>query len=246
MIVEKRSGVRNAPDMIRTALVTGGNRGIGLAVCRLLVQRGLHVILASRDEAAGGKASASVGAAVRVVRAEALDVASHASVEALTRRLRKDRVRIDVLVNNAGIYPSAALLDAGGDELLREALEVNFLGAVRMCRAFVPAMVRAGYGRVVNVSSGYGSFGEGLEGPAPYSISKAALNALTVKLAQEVAGTPDVKVNAVCPGWVRTRMGGRGAPVSPEDAAESIVRLATLAADGPSGRFFRGEREIPW
>jgi NAD(P)-dependent dehydrogenase (short-subunit alcohol dehydrogenase family) len=232
--------------VIRTALVTGGNRGIGLAVCRLLARRGLHVVLASRDGAAGEKAAAALGAAAGVVRAEALDVASDASVEALAERLRAERIRIDVLVNNAGIYPSAALLDAGGDEVLDEALEVNFLGAVRTCRAFVPAMVRAGYGRVVNVSSGYGSFGEGLEGPAPYSISKAALNALTVTLAQEVARAPDVKVNAVCPGWVRTRMGGRGAPVSPEDAAESIVRLATLAADGPSGRFFRGEREIPW
>jgi NAD(P)-dependent dehydrogenase (short-subunit alcohol dehydrogenase family) len=232
--------------VIRTALVTGGNRGIGLAVCRLLARRGLHVVLASRDGAAGEKAAAALGAAAGVVRAEALDVASDASVEALAERLRAERIRIDVLVNNAGIYPSAALLDAGGDEVLNEALEVNFLGAVRTCRAFVPAMVRAGYGRVVNVSSGYGSFGEGLEGPAPYSISKAALNALTVTLAQEVARAPDVKVNAVCPGWVRTRMGGRGAPVSPEDAAESIVRLATLAADGPSGRFFRGEREIPW
>jgi NAD(P)-dependent dehydrogenase (short-subunit alcohol dehydrogenase family) len=232
--------------VLRTALVTGGNRGIGLAVCRLLARRGLHVVLASRDGAAGEKAAAALGAAAGVVRAEALDVASDASVEALAERLRAERIRIDVLVNNAGIYPSAALLDAGGDEVLNEALEVNFLGAVRTCRAFVPAMVRAGYGRVVNVSSGYGSFGEGLEGPAPYSISKAALNALTVTLAQEVARAPDVKVNAVCPGWVRTRMGGRGAPVSPEDAAESIVRLATLTADGPSGRFFRGEREIPW
>ena len=232
--------------MLRTALVTGGNRGIGLAVCRLLARRGLQVVLASRDGAAGEKAAAALGAAAGVVRAEALDVASDASVEALAGLLRAERIRIDVLVNNAGIYPSAALLDAGGDEVLNEALEVNFLGAVRTCRAFVPAMVRAGYGRVVNVSSGYGSFGEGLEGPAPYSISKAALNALTVTLAQEVARAPDVKVNAVCPGWVRTRMGGRGAPVSPEDAAESIVRLATLAADGPSGRFFRGEREIPW
>lgn len=232
--------------MIRTALVTGGNRGIGLAVCRLLARRGLRVVLASRDREAGEEAAAALGAEAGVVRAEALDVASDASVEAVAERLDADRLRVDVLVNNAGIYPSAALLGPGGDEVLREALEVNFLGAVRTCRVFVPAMVRAGYGRVVNVSSGYGSFGEGLEGPAPYSISKAALNALTVKLAEEVAGAPDVKVNAICPGWVHTRMGGRGAPGSPEEAAGSIVRLATLPADGPSGRFFRGEREIPW
>ena len=105
-------------------------------------------------------------------------------------------------------------------------------------------MLRSGYGRIVNVSSGSGSFGEGLEGPAPYCVSKVALNALTVKLAQELRG--DVKVNALCPGWVRTRMGGEGADLAVEDSVETILWLATLPADGPNGGFFRDREPIPW
>ena len=105
-------------------------------------------------------------------------------------------------------------------------------------------MLERGYGRVVNVSSGYGAFAEGLEGPAPYALSKAALNALTLRLAGEVKG--DVKVNAACPGWVRTRMGGGGAPRSVEEGADTIVWLATLDRDGPSGGLFRSRTRIAW
>jgi NAD(P)-dependent dehydrogenase (short-subunit alcohol dehydrogenase family) len=105
-------------------------------------------------------------------------------------------------------------------------------------------MIARGYGRIVNLSSGYGSFAEGLEGPAAYSLSKAALNALTVRLAREARG--DVKVNAACPGWVRTRMGGDTAPRAVEEGANTIVWLATLPADGPSGGFFRDRRAISW
>ena len=104
-------------------------------------------------------------------------------------------------------------------------------------------MLQRGYGRVVNVSSGGGSFGEGL-GPAAYAVSKAALNALTVKMAQALRG--NVKVNAMCPGWVRTDMGGSGAPRSPEDAVDTLVWLATLSEYGPNGGFFRDQKPIPW
>jgi NAD(P)-dependent dehydrogenase (short-subunit alcohol dehydrogenase family) len=229
--------------MGRTALVTGANRGIGLEVCRQLARAGLDVLLGARDPAAGADAAASLAAQGLRVRPQVLDVASDASVEACAGRLRADGMEVDVLVNNAGVYPEGTVLSAGW-EAFRLALEVNFLGALRTCRAFVPAMVRAGHGRVVNVSSGYGSFAEGLEGPAAYSLSKAALNALTAKLASEVSG--DVKVNAACPGWVRTRMGGAGATRSVQKGAETIVWLATLPAGGPSGGFFRDRRRIAW
>jgi NAD(P)-dependent dehydrogenase (short-subunit alcohol dehydrogenase family) len=228
---------------VRTALVTGGNRGIGWEVCRILARAGLRVVLGSRDQEAGEVAARALRGEGPEVRAEALDVASDESVSACAGRLRGDDLHVDVLVNNAGVYPLGGVLDASG-EAWREALEVNVLGPVRTCRAFVPAMVRAGYGRVVNVSSGYGSFAEGLEGPAPYSLSKAALNALTVKLAQEVGG--DVKVNACCPGWVATGMGGPGAPLSPAQGADTVAWLATLPRSGPSGGFFRDRQPVAW
>jgi NAD(P)-dependent dehydrogenase (short-subunit alcohol dehydrogenase family) len=150
---------------------------------------------------------------------------------------------VDVLVNNAGVYGGGSLLSTAVEDL-RRAFDTNFWGAVWACRAWVPKMVERGYGRVVNVSSGYGSFAEGLEGPAPYALSKAALNALTLRLASEVSG--DVKVNAVCPGWVRTRMGGKGARRSVEEGAETIVWLATLGRDGPTGGLFRDRERIEW
>src|SRR5262249_39829739 len=165
--------------------------------------------------------------------------------EELGRKLDRMGGRVDVLVNNAGVYPQGGVLGAT-IEGYREALEVNFWGALRTIRAFVPRMVRAGYGRIVNVSSGSGSFGEGLEGPAPYCVSKVAMNALTLKLAQEVRG--DVKVNAVCPGWVRARMGwgGSGAELGVEESVDTILWLATLPQTGPTGGFFRERAAIPW
>ncbi len=224
----------------RTALVTGGNRGIGLETCRRLASAGLRVVLAARRWNDGEVAAREVPGEVRV---ESLDVGDPRSVEQCAGRLRETGWRVDVLVNNAGVYPEGTALSAL-PESWSEALEVNLLGAVRTCRAFVPAMVAAGWGRVVNVSSGYGSFGEGLEGPAPYSVSKAALDAFTVKLAREVG--PAVKVNAVCPGWVRTRMGGPSADRSVEEGAAGVVRLALLPDDGPAGGFFRDAHEVPW
>jgi NAD(P)-dependent dehydrogenase (short-subunit alcohol dehydrogenase family) len=178
------------------------------------------------------------------VRFELMDVTDRATVERCAARLRADGAHVDVLVNNAGIYPTGPALTMT-PETLRETLETHLFGAVWTCQAFMPAMLRAGYGRIVNVSSGYGAFAEDLEGPAAaYSISKAALNALTLRLAREVRG--DVKVNAVCPGWVRTRMGGPGATVTIPDGADTIVWLATLPRNGPNGGFFRERKRIRW
>jgi NAD(P)-dependent dehydrogenase (short-subunit alcohol dehydrogenase family) len=227
----------------KTALVTGANRGIGLEVCKQLAERGLRIVLTARDESEGESAAQSLRSSGAEVRFERLDVADDDAVADCARRLREAGVHVDVLVNNAAIYPQGGVLDTPL-EVFREVFAINLMGAVRACKAFVPEMERAGYGRVVNVSSGSGSFAEGLEGPAAYCISKAGLNALTVKLAQGVHG--DIKVNAVCPGWVRTRMGGPRAPVSVEQGADTIVWLATLPADGPNGGFFRKRRRIEW
>ncbi len=219
---------------VRVALVTGGNRGIGFEVGRALKEKGLDVVIGARDPALGAKAAKELG-----VRGVWLDVTDRGSIDAAVKEIGD----VNVLVNNAGAYPSGNVLDASA-EAWREAFETNFFGALSLCRAFVPGMLSRGYGRVVNVSSGYGAFAEGLEGPAPYSLSKAALNALTVKLASQVRG--DVKVNAACPGWVRTRMGGAEADVTPEEGADTIVWLATLPASGPNGGFFRRRKKIAW
>jgi NAD(P)-dependent dehydrogenase (short-subunit alcohol dehydrogenase family) len=226
----------------RTALVTGGNRGIGLEACRQLAGAGINVVLAARDPERGEQAAQKLRNEGLDVTYERLDVADSNSVEDCTRRLADAGTEVNALVNNAGVYPTEGVFSVS-EETFEMALEVNTLGPFRTCQAFVPMMLQRGYGRVVNVSSGGGSFGEGL-GPAAYAVSKAALNALTVKVSQAVRG--DVKVNAMCPGWVRTDMGGSGAPRSTEEAADTLVWLATLSEDGPNGGFFRDRKPIPW
>jgi NAD(P)-dependent dehydrogenase (short-subunit alcohol dehydrogenase family) len=227
--------------MARIALVTGANRGIGFEGARQLARAGLDVILTSRDDEAGRDAADTLRADGLSVRHELLDVADPASVEACAARVGA----LDVLINNAGILldEGSGPLD-GGDEVLRETLEVNLFGPLRTARAFLPRMVERGYGRIVNVSSGAGQITDTSAYAPAYSISKAALNMLTRKLAVTTPG--DIKINAMCPGWVRTDMGGAGAPRSPESAADTLVWLATLPADGPTNGFFRDRRPIPW
>jgi NAD(P)-dependent dehydrogenase (short-subunit alcohol dehydrogenase family) len=228
-----------AAKATRTALVTGANRGIGLEVCRQLAAKGLRVVLTARERPDAERAAKDIEGA----HAEELDVAQEGAARACAERLKRAKIHVDVLINNAGVYPQGDFLSTPPD-VWRQAFDVHVFGTIATCQAFVPDMLRAKYGRVVNVSSGYGQISEGLEGPAAYSVSKAALNALTIKLASQVRG--DVKVNSACPGWVRTRMGGAGADLSVEEGADTIVWLATLPASGPSGGFFRERRTIAW
>ena len=230
----------------RTALVTGGNRGIGLAICEGLAERGLNIVLGSRDEANGEAAARPIREDGGTVRVEQIDVAEPDSIDACYERLDADGVAVDVLVNNAGIYPENDALDATIDQLDR-AWTVNTRGPWLLVKAFVPDMIERGYGRVVNMSSGSGSFGEGLDPQhAAYAASKSALNALTLTLDQALPDGSDVKTNAMCPGWVHTRMGGEAAPRTPEEGADTALWLATLSPDGPSGGFFRDRERIPW
>jgi len=227
----------------RVALVTGGNRGIGLAVVHGLAENGVKVLLGSRDHRQGETAARRLLGKKLLVEPVALNVAHRESIDRLCNDLALRKVVVDVLVNNAGVYPQGGTLDTD-EAAFREAMEVHFFGPLRLCQRLVPSMRKRKYGRVVNVSSGYGAFSDGLEGPAAYSLSKAALNALTLKLSSEVG--PHIKVNAACPGWVRTRMGGSQAPRSPEKGADTIVWLATLGEDGPNGGFFRDRKAIAW
>jgi NAD(P)-dependent dehydrogenase (short-subunit alcohol dehydrogenase family) len=193
--------VVNESDARRVALVTGANRGIGLAIARGLAERGYRVVVTARHLGDAEAAARQFGRHTDSVVPMQLDVAEPASVTAARHAVERDLGRIDALVNNAGAdYDEDDLPSTVDLDLARHALEVNLLGAWRTCQAFVPLMRQAGYGRIVNVSSGSGSFDEtdGPEAPA-YSVSKAGLNLLTLKLALELRGT-GILVNAACPG----------------------------------------------
>ena len=230
----------------RVALVTGANRGIGLEVCRQLAGQGLRVILTGRDRARAEAAAGELRGEKLDVTAVALDVTEAASIRACEREVQKQFGGVDVLVNNAAVLVAegATLLDIPVEDF-RTTFDTNVFGVVEVCQAFVPAMVARSYGRVVNVSSGAGQLSSMTTYAPAYSISKAALNALTIQLAASTKGR-GVLVNCVNPGWVRTRMGGRGAPRSVEAGADTIVWLATLPANGPTGKFFSDRREIAW
>lgn len=233
----------SSPHAGRTALVTGANRGLGYAISEKLAGLGMQVIVAARDLAAGEQAAAELRGRGLWARAEHLDLASPDSAAACADRLHRAGLQVDVLVNNAGIEIKGHLLETPL-AAFRDSLEVNLLGALSLCHAFVPAMLGRGYGRIVNVSSLYSSLTIRLPGAAAYSVSKTALNMLTVQLSLELRG--DVKANACCPGWVRTRMGGPGAPRSAEEGADTVVWLATLPADGPNGGLFRERVPLAW
>ena len=159
------------------------------------------------------------------------------------RGLAAAGIEVDVLVNNAGVYTTTALLEIDEQALL-EALQVNLIGAWRTSRAFVPGMRERGWGRVVNVSTGLAHFVEGPPTAGAYGLAKAGLNVLTRMVAAEAG--PHVKVNSMSPGWVATRMGGAGAPVSVKDGADTAVWLATLPDDGPTDGFFYRRERLPW
>lgn len=222
-------------------LVSGGNRGIGFEACRALAARGARVLMGYRRRAEGERA-ARLLAKVGAVTAVALDVADPKSVAALKAFVEKDCGALDVLVNNAGVYSQDGVLRASEEEV-GKVLETNVAGAWRACRAFVPAMAARGRGRVVNVSSGMGALSSMSAGSAAYRVSKAALNALTLTLADEVRDS-GVTVVSLCPGWVRTEMGGAGAPRDPKDAGEAVA--AAALSDARTGVFIRDGREIPW
>jgi NAD(P)-dependent dehydrogenase (short-subunit alcohol dehydrogenase family) len=232
---------------VRIAFVSGANRGIGYEVVRQLARLGHTVILGARDPEKGQAAARALAARVsgRVV-ARQLDVVDAQGINNLARQVTEEFGRLDILVNNAAIHydtwQTATKADIEG--IVRESFETNVFGAWRMITSFVPLMQRHRWGRIVNVSSGAGSLTSMGAGTPAYSTSKAALNALTKVVAAELR-TSGILVNAVCPGWVATDMGGKGGrPV--EEGAAGVVWAATLPEDGPTGGFFRDRRRIEW
>ncbi|MBK5966783.1 short-chain dehydrogenase [Thiocystis minor] len=230
------------------AIVTGANRGLGLETSRQLAALGYRILLTARRAAEGRAAAEALAASGASVAFQPLDVTDDVSVRDFAERVRGIG-RLDVLVNNAGIFLDPAPSTPESSVLrvdlasIRASFETNTLGPLRLCQALIPLMT--GHGRVVNVSSGMGQLAQ-MNGFCPgYRLSKTALNALTRILADELQGT-GIKVNAVCPGWVRTDMGGAEADLSVEEGARGIVWAATLPQDGPSGGFFRHGQPIDW
>lgn len=235
---------------MKTAIVTGGNRGIGFEVSKQLAEKGIQVILTSRDPKKGEKAAAELKNKGLNVISHVLDVSDDKSVEALRGYVEKNFGSVDIIVNNAGILvddeedaDSTAL--NGKTETILQTFNTNTLGAFRMCKAFIPMMRKKKFGRIVNISSGMGQLSD-MNGAYPaYRISKTALNAVTRIFADECSGQ-NILINSVCPGWVKTDMGGAGAERPVSKGAETPVWAATLPDGGPTGGFFRDKEPIEW
>ena len=230
---------------MKTALITGANKGIGREVARQLAAKGFHVFVGARNAKAGRKAAEEIAKKCGKATFLEIDVADNDSVRTAAREFSNSADHLDVLVNNAGIIVDGddAILEIS-DDLFRKTLETNTLGPLRVTRAFAPLLRKSKAPRVVNVSSSGGQLTGGADGWAPvYCISKTALNGVTVQLA---ATMPKFALNSVCPGWERTEMGGENASRSVEEGADTIVWLASEAPQDLTGKFLRDRKEIPW
>jgi len=228
------------------AIVTGGNRGIGFEIARQLGQRGARVVLTARDRKAGEAAAAKLRDEGLKVQSLPLDVTDAVGAAALAQSLEREFGRVDVLVNNAGIMSKsdAPALEVGAD-VVRELFETNTLGPLRVAQALAPLLRRSERGRIVNMSSGMGAL-EGNEGGwAAYRLSKTALNGVTAVLAAELK-RDRIAVNSMCPGWVRTDMGGPNATRDVAAGADTAVWLALDAPQSLTAKFLRDRKVIPW
>lgn len=225
-------------------VVTGANRGIGFEIAKELAQKGLKVILTARNESKGKNAAQELKNQELDVVFHQLDVNDGNSIQNLANYLDRELGKLDVLVNNAGISidDGKTTVDVEVDTV-RRTMETNFYGPLRVSQALLPLLRKSEDGRIINISSTLGALHNPFSGMPSYSISKTALNALTVNMAADLAGS--VKVNSMCPGWVRTDLGGSRATRSVEEGADTAVWLAT-APDIPDGKFLRDRREIDW
>lgn len=232
------------PHQHKRVLVTGGNKGIGFAICQGLLKAGFEVILAARSLNKAKDAIAQLKS--DLVHPLILDIADDDSIDRAVAAYAEEFEQLDVLINNAGIYPDEGVNILTIDrQLLARTLNTNTFGAIRTTQAFLPLLEKAAVARVINVSSGYGAL-DGLSADVPsYCLSKLALNGATIMLAAAL-NTTDIAIYAMCPGWVRTDMGGASADRSPEQGADTAIWLATEASPDLSGKFFRDRQEISY
>jgi len=234
---------KKGEDMQKTVLITGANRGIGLQTAMELAKREFRVFVGSRDPRSGADVADRVGSNADLLL---IDVADSKGISACARALADKTDRLDVLINNAGIYPDrgVSILDVTRARMV-ETFQTNTFGPIEVIQAFLPLLRKSAAARVINVSSGYGQL-DGLSPSVPsYCLSKLALNGVTIMMARALRNER-ISINSVCPGWVRTDMGGADADRSVEEGASTIVWLASEAPASLTGKFFRDRKEIPW
>lgn len=234
----------------KTAVVTGGNKGIGLETCRQLAKQGYVVFLGARDPHKGEAAAKSLAKEGLDVRPLPLDVDSDESVIQAAALVKKFTDKVHALVNCAGVFPDkrgpeSSPFEPANFPIIRAAIETNTIGALRTLHAFLPLLEKSSEGCIVNVSSGMGQLSDMNGGSVGYRLSKVSLNAIT-RIAHAEVGAKGILVNSVCPGWVKTDMGGPGAEREVSEGASGVVWAATLPKGGPSGGFFRDGKPIPW
>lgn len=240
------------------ALITGGNKGLGLETARQLGAKGITVIIGARDKAKGDAAAAELKKGGADAHAVVLDVTDGDTLGPAVKFVEAKWGRLDILVNNAGISRAGAPQPDGAPStvsqgVMREVFDTNFFGLIACTQAFLPLVRKSAAGRIVNLSSILGSMAEHQDPKSPiygylvtaYNTSKAAVNMYTVQLAHELRDT-SIKVNAVHPGWVKTDMGGSEAPMELVDGAKTSVALATIGADGPNGGYFHMGQTLRW
>ena len=241
-------------DPSRIALVTGANKGIGLEIARQLAQAGVSVTIGARDLGRARAAVAELSSAGLQVRSVALDVNDHAGIAAAAETIRTEHGRLDILVNNAGIVDAEdGPPTSGSPDAVRRIMDTNFVGTLAVTQAMMPLLRRSASASIVNLSSSLGSLALNGDPASPYysarligyNASKAALNMLTVQLAEELRDTPHV-VNSVSPGYVKTDLTGHNGFMTPEEGAKLPVQYALLGNDAVSGRFVEASGETPW
>jgi NAD(P)-dependent dehydrogenase (short-subunit alcohol dehydrogenase family) len=241
-----KEGIPVNEHAAKVVLITGANRGIGLEVAKQLAKRDFHVVVAARDAGGGNKTATEIQASGGKASFLAIEVAVSESIRTAAKTFGDRFAALDVLINNAGVYldKEANVLKAPRT-LFEQTFAINTFGALEVTQAFLPFLRKAVAARVINVSSGYGQ----LDGMAPevpsYCLSKLALNGVTIQLAQALR-SEQIAVNSMCPGWVRTDMGGANAPRSVEQGADTAVWLAAEAPHDKTGLFFRDRKEISY
>lgn len=230
----------------KLALVTGGSRGIGLAIVKLLCQRSVKTLFTCRNPHDGQIAMMDLARYARFLDFHPLELTDNESVVALMEYVQRKYGYLDILINNAGVnYDTWQRVTRVAIPEVEYTFDVNLLGPWRMCNIFLPMMLKQRSGRIINVSSGAGTI-DSQDGSTPaYSLSKNSLNMLTKSLAADLQNV-GISVNAVDPGWCRTAMGGEDAPQSSEEGADTIVWLATEADESVTGGFFRNRKPIQW